>query len=347
MNADLFEETSETQGKGFDFENYLRLLLAKWYWFVLAIIATSSIAVFKILTTTPTYTRTTSLLIKDERESTSATSELEELGIISTRSNLANEIQTLKASSLMETVAQRLHLDVDIIVNHRLYELPLYKDAPVSVVFGQGFGPKNGFSCTMKLLGNNKIQLSNFNGDESSNTLQATFDVPVRVPGGIITISKTEAYVPARWDGRELQVRKYSISAIGGMYAGRLNVEQRDEESTILQLSLVDEVTDRADDILRTLIDVYNESWIEDKNRMAESTKVFISERLDSLARELGNVDRDISNFKSNELMPDVTAAGQMYMGQSSQNQEKILALTNELSMAQFLLDELNRNNTP
>ena len=36
------------------------------------------------------------------------------------------------------------------------------------------------------------------------------------------------------------------------------------------------------------------------------------------IERELGNVDEDISSYKSEHLLPDVQAASSMYMAQSS-----------------------------
>ena len=62
----------------------------------------------------------------------------------------------------------------------------------------------------------------------------------------------------------------------------------------------------RADDVLMTLVEVYNEHWIHDKNLIAESTSDFITERLNTLSKELGDVDKQISDYKSNNLMPNL-----------------------------------------
>ena len=56
------------------------------------------------------------------------------------------------------------------------------------------------------------------------------------------------------------------------------------------------------------LISVYNENWVKDKNQIAVSTSMFINERLGVIEQELGNVDEDISSYKSEHLLPDVQA---------------------------------------
>ena len=74
------------------------------------------------------------------------------------------------------------------------------------------------------------------------------------------------------------------------------------------------------------LISLYNENWVKDKNQIAVSTSMFINERLGVIEQELGNVDEDISSYKSEHLLPDVQAASSMYIsGQASATNAQIL----------------------
>lgn len=107
------------------------------------------------------------------------------------------------------------------------------------------------------------------------------------------------------------------------MYNSRLNVSLSDKESTIVDISITDEDKQRAEDILCKLIDVYNEQWLKDRNRVAESTFEFITNRLNTLSKELGDVDQKISDYKSQNKMPDIDAASNMYMAQNSKTTTK------------------------
>lgn len=115
-----------------------------------------------------------------------------------------------------------------------------------------------------------------------------------------------------------------------------------DKEASVLDLSISDESPDRAKDVLLTLIDVYNEKWVKDKNRMAESTSEFIEERLTNLTKELENVDEKISDYKSANLLPDIQASLAKDMQQSGKNFDELLKLHNQLSMAKFLRERLD-----
>ena len=48
----------------------------------------------------------------------------------------------------------------------------------------------------------------------------------------------------------------------------------------MLQLAISDYSIERAEDVLRTLVDAYNDAWLEDKNKVAANTSKFINERL-------------------------------------------------------------------
>lgn len=124
-------------------------------------------------------------------------------------------------------------------------------------------------------------------------------------------------------------------------YTQKLRAELGNEDATIINLSIDDASVQKAEDILNTLIEVYNEKWIQDKNQIAVSTSRFIGERLGVIENELGHVDENISNYKSEHLLPDVQAASSLYMSQSAENKKEIQTLTNQLATAQFIRHEL------
>ena len=128
----------------------------------------------------------------------------------------------------------------------------------------------------------------------------------------------------------------YSHSAVG-QYSAKLSVALNDEKSSIIQLTYNDVSTQRAEDVLNTLIAVYNENCVKDKNQIAVSTSMFINERLAVIEQELGNVDEDISSYKSKNLLPDVQAASSLYMTQSSQANSQLQLLNNQLYMARYI----------
>jgi len=327
-------EENDIAQKNFNLEEFIHILISHWYWFVLAALIAVALAVYKVLKTTPMYQSMTTLLIK-QQEGNASTQEFSDLGILPQKSNLSNEMQILQTTSIMQETVSRLHLDVQLSVPQRLHDRPLYNDAPALVTFGDGTPDNRGASFMMKIENGEKVRIYDFGGI-SSKALIVPFDTDVKTPVGRLRIAKSPAFKDA-WVGQEIQVTKYPISALTDRYCARLNVSQSGQTGTILALTMVDEVPERASDLLLKLIEVYNDAWVADNNRVAESTARFITDRLYLLAQELGDVDHEIANFKSANLMPDVSAAAGTYMGRDNANFSQSLELNNQLSMAEYL----------
>lgn len=144
-------------------------------------------------------------------------------------------------------------------------------------------------------------------------------------------------------EGEELlvQVSHSPLQTVVSSYSSSLTISQTDEKSNIITLSFRDVSSQRAEDVLSTLIAVYNENWVKAKNQIAVSTSMFINERLGVIEGELGNVDDDISSYKSEHLLPDVQAAASMYMAQASQADASIKELNDQAYMARYIRGHL------
>ena len=341
-------EISKEKEEGLNLEDYWVLFLSNWYWFVITVIVALIVGVLYIKRTTPMYTESTQLLIKDDEKGSSSNSlqDFKDLGIIKSATNINNEMLTISAPVMMEETARRLHLDLQLSVDQSLHKVPLYNDAPISLTFPSKLPEDYTFSFQIELVDGAKAKLSHFavkDGEVSGETITAALGTEVNTPAGKLRIDRTPSWNNS-FVGRTIYVDKMPLKSVGALYSSRLGVALSDKESTVLNLTLSDEVPDRAKDVLLTLIDVYNEKWVKDKNRMAESTSKFISERLAAITAELGDVDSRISDYKSSNLLPDIQASLAKDMAQSSKNYDNLLQLTNQLSMARYLRDHLASN---
>ena len=93
-------------------KDLLYLCLANWHWFLLSLIVCLGVAVAYLLKTPPVYTRSASILIKDDAKGKSASSGAEDFadfGIFTTNTNVNNEMGTLQSPDIMREVVRRLH----------------------------------------------------------------------------------------------------------------------------------------------------------------------------------------------------------------------------------------------
>lgn len=322
-------------------KDLLLLCAGKWYWFVISLVITISVAILYIKKTPPVYTRTALLLIKNDSQNKGGATDMEafsDLGIFQSNTNVNNEIISLQSPSLMYDVVKRLHLETSYSVDGTFYDRTIYGSSlPVNISF-LNVSDNETAGLTIQLHKDSTITATNFtlNNEklaESSITgfLQDTLSTPV----GNIVVTPTPYY---RYDVTPIiHIYKTSLQSAVGQYSSTLAVSLNDEKASIINLSYSDVSIQRAEDILNTLIAVYNENWVKDKNQIAVSTSMFINDRLAVIEQELGNVDEDISSYKSKNLLPDVQAASNLYMTQSSQANSQLQQLNNQLYMARYI----------
>lgn len=321
------------------------LCIDKWYWFAVSLVVTLGIALVYLLTTPPVYTRSASLLIKEEGKGNSlsdVSGVLGDIDFFQTNINVNNEIQSLQSPAVMYDVVKRLHLDINYTKDGSFYDQVLYgKDCPYEVSFID-LPDNEDLSFTIYPASSNKgVQVGDFvrGEEESGQTVNVLFNDTTETPVGKLIVKPvlhdTVAYK------EPVYVSRIGLQAATTAYASQLTVALSDEKSTVINLSFQDVCIQRAEDVLNTLIAVYNENWIKDKNQIAVSTSMFINDRLGVIEQDLGNVEEDISSFKSENLLPDVQAAASMYMTQSSETQTQILAINTQLSMARYIRNYL------
>lgn len=339
---------TQEEEKGINLEDFAYLLLSHWQWIAAAVILALALAVFHIKRTTPTYTRSMQLLIKDEGNGKSAAQSLaqdfQNLGIVQSFSNINNEIITISAPALMEEVVKRAHADVQMSCKEGLHTVPVYDESPITILLPETADDAY-VSFKMKLKKDKTAELTEFNidGEETGKTLNVKLNQLARTPFGPLYIQTTKFW-KEHFISQEIEVTKYPLEYIARAYSGALAVELADKESSILNLTLTDDSKQRADDLLNKIVAVYNERWLKDKNLVAESTSEFITKRLEDLSKELGDVDQQISDYKSSTMLPDIEAAASLYMNQSQKNTEELLDLNNQKSLAKYLRDYLADN---
>lgn len=323
------------------------IVLHNWYWFAISVVVAMSIAVTYIVITPPIYTRTASIMIKGDGSSGQGSKmgadPLIELGLINPNTDIKSEIYVLKSPSLMESVVRRLKLDYNYSVKYKsVRHVDLYNDTPVLVELDSALTDK-AISFNIELLPSNQVKLSNFalNGTQSEATITGSISDTLQTPYGKVVLKPTAIYGHG-FDGKTINFSKRNPTSVANAYSTALTITYNEKDVPILWLSLADGNRQRAEDILNTLISVYNENWIKDRNRITGSTSSFIGERLAIIENELGGVDQDISTYKSENLLPNVEAVGGIYLAQSTENANKHIELQNQLSMARYIRTYMN-----
>lgn len=331
------------------FGDLIYLALRHWTWVLLSLIICLGLAALYLLYTPNKYTQSASVLIKEDSKGKSANSginDFSDLGLLTNTTNIENEISTFKSPDLMEEVVRRLNLDFNYYLPGAFHKevaygssLPVNVSMPdipdnSSVSFKLSVGPKGDLSLSeFRYINEGKESEidKNYNGHLNDT---------IRTIAGPLVVVGNEYY--QKESTINLKVEKIPLRSTINSYCANLSVKLDNQKGSVINLSIVDQNIQRADEVLSTLIGVYNENWIRDKNQIAVSTSNFINERLGVIEGELGNVDSDISSYKSANLVPDVNAAASSYMAESQQIGQELVGLNNQLQMTRYIRNYLS-----
>lgn len=341
------------QGDYLRLKDLFAMCLSEWKWFLLSLTFFIGLAVAYILITPPVYRRSSSLLIKDNSKNNptvaSEQNPFQDMGLFATSTNVQNELIAIQSPDVILEVIHRLNLDMDYRVDGTFHKELLYgRTLPINVKI-EKLSYNDNCSFTLTLRKDRKMDLTDFkmNGEDVGNqsTVTATMNKPVDTPLGRLSITPTSYYKQTAKVDAPIYVTRTGLLKSISRCQNNLTVELTKEKSTIIEISYVDRNIQRAEEILNTLVSVYNENWVKDRNQIAVSTSLFINERLQVIENELGHVDSDISSYKSANLIPDVEAASQMYMNTANQANVQLTDLNNKLYMARYIRDYVNNRN--
>jgi uncharacterized protein involved in exopolysaccharide biosynthesis len=124
-------------------------------------------------------------------------------------------------------------------------------------------------------------------------------------------------------------------------YCSKLSISLSGKESSVLVLSMIDQYPTRSEAILNSLVDYYNEVWINNKNRSAINTADFINERLVVIEQELATVEEALKKYKASNNLTDIKALANLYLDESSEYASRAFEANNQLSIAQYIKGHL------
>lgn len=331
--------SSRKNDTGINLVDLLAYFASKWKWFLLSVLVCGGIAWYHYARSPLVYFRSATVIIKDPSNKTSTTG-LDRFDNIINKVNVANEILQFRSKKLMREVLQRLHADISYQLEDGLRSNELYNQSPVLLSFPDAL-PEQHFAFTVTLKDKKSLVLSDFTGIDVKSDFTIEMYDTVTLSRGMRVVATPTNYYSDSWTGTPIRVAKLPMESMVNYYKSALGIQQEEEESSILTLALKDGSAARAEDILNTLINVYNEEAIKDKNQVAVNTADFINDRLIIIENELGGVESELETFKQRNQIVDIASSAGMYMSESQKYNTDALELETQLRLANFIKDYL------
>jgi len=291
-----------------DFQRWLSKLLAWWWLFLIMPVITVAGGYLYLRYTTYEYATKATVLFKDAGQSGVLSEEgiLLGQGLTGGGKSMDNEMQILKSLPLMEDVVKRLNLDISYYRQGKFKEEEYYENTPVRVdTFSLIGGGNYGISFFIQTLDNNRFVWKRTEEEEGEIYY---YDIGFNNDLGYFKISvpKSDFFSPGTY-----RINIAPTENIAQRYSSNLRIERVGDvfSSSILDLKLQSPTPKKAEDIINTLIEVYNNEEIEDENTILRNTLKFIDDRIDILTKELSVIEGGLERFKSRNTIMTESAA--------------------------------------
>lgn len=345
---------TEQDVESFSIKTFLLLCLGYWKWFLASAIVFVGMSLFYLAMKQPQFERSEEILVKDQDSGggiADISNAFSSLGLFSSNTSVYNELIAFTSPAVMFEVVERLDLTYNLTQRDGLKKITLYGTSqPMIVDFPElantqyvgldiYLEPDGSFTAKKFYTFSNNKKVK-FDGEAKGKVGAGRVSTPL----GPLELKPNDAYIPnPKYEGETLHIEVFKQSLQGAVekYVAKLKGDLTDQDADVINLSIRDTSVQRADDILNTVVQVYNERWLEDKNKLAVATSKFISERLVLIEKELQDLDSDIASQKSNMKIPDLEEAAKGYMAQDFKMNEELLGVTNMLAMSKYLKEYL------
>ena len=312
--------------------------LSHWRWFVLSVFLTLVCAVIYLKLTPKSYEVATKILIKDEKSNDlanqlSAFSEMSILG--NGKNNIENEIEILKSRTLIYQTLDSLKLNIQYINNSEVVAKDLYKKSPIQLVW-TGEKVEETVSIIINHIEKNSFEV--LVDDEKIGT--ATFGKNIKSEAGSFVINK----IAPLDEISEIQINVFPKMQQAQNYQKVLNVAPSSKTSSVIDVSMIDQTPEKAADFLNTLVYNYNLAGIKDKRFISENTANFISDRLNLIAEELGDVEAQVEGYKNSNSLSDIETEVKMYLDKLSSVEKSVLENDTKINIVTDLIEHIGKS---
>ena len=316
----------------YEFFKYLNY----WPWFILSVTVAFAVSFLYLRYAPKEFNTNAKIKILDEKSGL----ELPTTALIVNRSNinLENEIQILTSYPILSGVVDHLGLCAQFYEKGHVRYIPLvelpfeFKSSysKESIIEQNQFGitaEESGFKITNEGTG---LELSFSGFDTTKSDHQLPFE-----------LKWSSEFTKHQLIGRNFEIRfvpkKYVVQSL----KSKIIIEPIGERSDLLSLNMKGENSLISEQVLNTLIEVFNQDDILDRQLIWKRTIDFVEKRFVNLSDELDSIESYKKNFKIDNNLVDISMDVTESLGQRSKSDEKLFEVENQIEISNLIKNSL------
>ena len=344
FNKDIQEE------EGFDFKSFFISCIKHWYYFAITLLLCVAYAYYNVTYTSPIY-RIQSVLLIDDNAGKSSQKDLFDLDMLGGNKNIDNELEILKSRTLVSKAVERLDFDVSYFWIGNVTVNELYDNSPFKVKSDSLFNCIGVFE--INILNQNSFKLKHIYAEDLLFEGKYFFGELIKSPSGEFTVYKSDFFDSRNFGDFNLKSKSRNFKfkfndreSIVNKYLSSLRVELVGKRSSVVNLSITDQVKQKGIDFLNALIEEYRIQGVSNKNEVTLNTINFIKERLAYITEDLEMLETNIENFKSENRITSLGEESKMFLSNVSRYDADLSLVNMKLNLMDNLQKKIKLNET-
>jgi capsular exopolysaccharide synthesis family protein len=312
--------------------------LLYWKWIVLSVVMSSLTCYFYLRYASDIYQTSAKIQILDN-DNAAFKLPSEGISIFGTaKANLENEIEIIKSSRILGSVVDSLNLNTEIYSVGKIKSLELWNNAPFKVIWAIEKDSLQKKATTFQIvISKNGYQLNGNSKEYKFGQTNFDLEIPFRLD------KKNNDFFKKNIGNNYSIVLKQKKQA-NQEIANNIKIDNVGSQSNILKITLNGKNVNKINKIVNTLIGVFNQDGIKDRQLVFKKTIEFVDDRFKSLSNQLDSIEGSKASYKiANELSYVEADAGQL-MKNNYESQLQVESATTQIELSKLMTASINKS---
>ncbi|MEA4936933.1 MAG: polysaccharide biosynthesis tyrosine autokinase [Paludibacter sp.] len=338
LNVDELEQLMAE--KPIDWRELIEKYLVYWKWILFSVLLALFVGGIYYRAQYNHYQFKSTLLITDNSSGNqisqmSVLKQLDAFGMSSNSSNIYNENKVLQSKELIKKVVNELKLYNHYSKRSFLKPIELYSESPVEVQmeYDDMLHIQRPLEFSVEYDDNVYLISGEYLHDRFSYKLKE-LPATITTPAGKVQIRLKDAREQPE---DEINVKISNPISVVKSYQDGLLTTEVPKDGDLVNLTFRETNVQKGKDFLRCLIDFYNQDAIDQINKSANFTALFIDGRLDLLSGELKTVEKDLQAYKQSNELTNIESDADIILQRSNVYDQKRNEIEIQLQLIQYV----------
>jgi capsular exopolysaccharide synthesis family protein len=321
-----------------NFKEELFKYLLQWKWILLSVVFTFLICYFYLRYASDIYETSAKIQVLDS-SSSSFKMPNEGVSIFGTsKINLENQIENIKSSRIIGSVVDSLNLTTEVYSVGRLKSYELWSDAPFKIVWALEKDSLNNKTASFEIeISKTGYKLADSEKEYKFGQTNFDYKIPFK-----ITLNKNASL--HKIDGRAYLILLKKRKSVWQSISKKVSIDYVGNQSDILKIHLTGYNKEKITDIINTLIIIFNNDGVKDRQFVHQKTVDFVDKRFEYLYSELDSIEQSKANYKKDNEVVNVDNDASFLMQRTFLSKSDLDKANTQLTLSRLMLLSINKS---